>query len=154
MSVSTSVRMALAKGNKRQVELAELLGFTRQAVNLKLAKERWTGAELARVADFTGGKLAFVYPDGQEILVDLPEGTGKRARPARQPAEAEKTPKQKAAEKPAKPKVDGKPGTSKTAAEKTQKKAAAAPGKKAKKPAETRKEKQPVMKEEQLSFFG
>lgn len=154
MSVSTSVRMALAKGNKRQVELAELLGFTRQAVNLKLAKERWTGAELARVADFTGGKLAFVYPDGQEILVDLPEGTGKRARPARQPAEAEKTPKQKAAEKPAKPKTAANPGTSKAGAGKAEKKTAASSGRKAKKPAGSGKEKQPVMKEEQLSFFG
>ena len=72
MSVSTSVRMALAKGNKKQTELAELLGFQRQAVNLKLAKERWTGAELARIAEFTGGKLAFIYPDGQQILIEPP----------------------------------------------------------------------------------
>ena len=73
MSVSTSVRMALAKGNRKQTELAELLGFQRQAVNLKLAKERWTGAELARIAAFTGGRLAFIYPDGQEILIEAPE---------------------------------------------------------------------------------
>ena len=72
MSVSTAVRMALAKGNKRQVELAELLGIQRQPVNLKLAKERWTGAELARIAEFTGGKLAFIYPDGQQILIEPP----------------------------------------------------------------------------------
>ena len=72
MSVSTSVRMALAKGNKKQTELAEMLGFQRQAVNLKLAKERWTGAELARIAEFTGGKLAFIYPDGQQILIEPP----------------------------------------------------------------------------------
>ena len=73
MSVSTSVRMALAKGNRKQTELAELLGFQRQAVNLKLAKDRWTGAELARIAAFTGGRLAFIYPDGQEILIEAPE---------------------------------------------------------------------------------
>lgn len=72
MSISTSVRMALAKGNKKQTELAEMLGFQRQAVNLKLAKERWTGAELARIAEFTGGKLAFIYPDGQQILIEPP----------------------------------------------------------------------------------
>jgi hypothetical protein len=65
--------MALAKGNRKQTELAELLGFQRQAVNLKLAKERWTGAELARIAAFTGGRLAFIYPDGQEILIEAPE---------------------------------------------------------------------------------
>ena len=73
MSVSTAVRMALAKGNKKQTELAEFLGIQRQPVNLKLAKERWTGAELARIADFTGGKLAFIYPDGQQILIEAPE---------------------------------------------------------------------------------
>ncbi len=72
MSVSTAVRMALAKGNKKQTELAEYLGIQRQPVNLKLAKERWTGAELAKVAELTGGKLAFVYPDGQQILIEAP----------------------------------------------------------------------------------
>ena len=72
MSVSTAVRMALAKGNKKQTELAEFLGIQRQPVNLKLAKERWTGAELAKVAELTGGKLAFVYPDGQQILIEPP----------------------------------------------------------------------------------
>ena len=72
MSVSTAVRMALAKGNKKQTELAEFLGIQRQPVNLKLAKERWTGAELAKIAAFTGGKLAFIYPDGQQILIDPP----------------------------------------------------------------------------------
>ena len=152
MSVSTSVRMALAKGNKRQVELAELLGFTRQAVNLKLAKERWTGAELARVADFTGGKLAFVYPDGQQILVDLPDGIAKAARPARQPA-ADKELKQKTAEKPARQKTPEKPQAPRAAAGKTEKKTPA-PGKKTNKPAASGKEKLPLMKEEQLSFFG
>ena len=73
MSVSTAVRMALAKGNKKQTELAGFLGIQRQPVNLKLAKERWTGAELARIAAFTGGKLAFIYPDGQQILIEAPE---------------------------------------------------------------------------------
>ena len=72
MSVSTAVRMALAKGNKKQTELAAYLGIQAAPVNLKLAKERWTGAELARIAAFTGGKLAFIYPDGQEILIELP----------------------------------------------------------------------------------
>ena len=79
VSVSTSVRMALAKGNKRQVELAELLGFTRQAVNLKLAKERWTGAELARVADFTGGKPRDVQNRRGEDTEKSRRGPGKES---------------------------------------------------------------------------
>ena len=79
MSVSTAVRMALAKGNKKQTELAEFLGIQRQPVNLKLAKERWTGAELARIAAFTGGQLAFIYPDGQQILIEAPADPEKSA---------------------------------------------------------------------------
>ena len=73
MSVSTAVRMALTKGNKKQKELAEYLGIQAAPVHLKLVKERWTGAELARIAAFTGGKLAFIYPDGQQILIEAPE---------------------------------------------------------------------------------
>ena len=72
MSVSASVRMALAKGNKRQTDLAKLWGYYPQAVNLKFQKERWTAAELAQIAALTGGKLAFIYPDGQQILIDPP----------------------------------------------------------------------------------
>ncbi len=79
MSVSKAVRMALAKGEKRQVELAEYLGIQARPVNLKLAKERWTGAELAKVAAFTGGKLAFIYPDGQQILIEPPAEEEKTA---------------------------------------------------------------------------
>ena len=79
MSVSSAVRMALAKGKKKQVELAAFLGIQRQPVNLKLAKERWTGAELARIASFTGGKLAFIYPDGEQILIEAPEKETEKA---------------------------------------------------------------------------
>ena len=43
MSVSTAVRMALAKANKKQIELAEFLGIQRQPVNLSLPSpaESW-----------------------------------------------------------------------------------------------------------------
>ncbi len=73
MSVSKAVRMALTKGNKRQTDLVEALGLSSsQSVFLKLQKERWTGTDLATVAELTGGKLAFVYPDGTEIRI--PQG--------------------------------------------------------------------------------
>ena len=48
MSLSDSVRMALKKARKNQTDLI-------------------------RVAKFTGGKLAFIYPDGQQILIEAPE---------------------------------------------------------------------------------
>ena len=124
MSVSTAVRMALAKGNKKQIELAEFLGIQRQAVNLKLAKERWPGAELARIAAFTGGKLACIYPDGQQILIELSDDP---ENPAEKPAEKAK----------AKPKETKAPV-------KAQKKKA---------PAKQKQAKEQGVKEEQISFF-
>ena len=73
MSVSGAVRMALAKDGKKQAALAKILGIQAQSLHLKLVKERWTGAELAKVAEFTGGTLVFLYPDGQMILIDAAE---------------------------------------------------------------------------------
>ena len=78
MSVSASVRMALSKANKRQLSLGELWNTSPQVISNKLRLERWTGEELVQVAAFTGGKLAFVYPDGQEILISAEEKTKKK----------------------------------------------------------------------------
>ncbi len=73
MSVSGAVRMALTKGGKKQAELARAMGIYTQSMYLKMVKERWTGAELAKVAEFTGGKLVFLYPDGQQIPIEAAE---------------------------------------------------------------------------------
>lgn len=70
MSISNSVRMALNKSGKRQIELAALYGCSKQAMSTKFRRESWFGKDLARVAAFTGGKLAFIYPDGQVIYIE------------------------------------------------------------------------------------
>ena len=70
MPVSDNVRMALNKAGISQTELAKLWGTTPQAIYNKLNLERWSAADLVRIADLTGGRLAFVYPDGQQILID------------------------------------------------------------------------------------
>ena len=70
MSVSASVREALAKAQKRQMDLCSVWDTSPQVVSNKFRLERWTGEELAHVAAFTGGKLAFVYPDGQQIFIN------------------------------------------------------------------------------------
>ncbi|MFR5903050.1 MAG: hypothetical protein ACLUIO_26855 [Neglectibacter timonensis] len=71
MSISNSVRMALNKAGKRQIDLAGLYGWSKQAMSTKFSRESWFGKDLARVASFTGGRLAFVYPDGQIIYIDV-----------------------------------------------------------------------------------
>ena len=73
MSVSASVRAALSMAKKRQLDLAALWETSPQVITNKFRLERWTGEELARVAALTGGKLAFVYPDGQQIFIPSSE---------------------------------------------------------------------------------
>lgn len=70
MSISQSVKMALNKAGKRQNDLAALYGCSKQSMSTKFSRESWFGKDLARVADFTGGRLAFVYPDGQQIFIE------------------------------------------------------------------------------------
>ena len=70
MSVTECVWMALRKANRQQGEMAEAWGFSsRQAMNNKFSRGSWSANDLAKVAEFTGGKLVIVYPDGQEILI-------------------------------------------------------------------------------------
>lgn len=73
MSISASVRAALSMAKKRQKDLAALWETSPQVITNKFRLERWNGEELARVAALTGGKLAFVYPDGQQIFIPSSE---------------------------------------------------------------------------------
>ena len=77
MTISDCVRMALQKGGKQQKELAEAWGITSsQALGVKFNRGSWSGNDLANVAEFTGGRLAFIYPDGPQILI-FPESAPK-----------------------------------------------------------------------------
>ncbi len=73
MSASDAVRMAIAKAGIKQNELSKIWGTSPQAIYNKMNLERWTAMDLAQVAKITGGKLAFIYPDGQQILIQVPE---------------------------------------------------------------------------------
>ena len=106
MSASDAVRMAIAKAGIKQTELSKIWGTSPQAIYNKLNLERWTARDLAQIAKITGGKLAFVYPDGQEILIqasetgDAPEPEKpKAAKPKKTPAEKKAAPKKAPAKK-------------------------------------------------------
>lgn len=129
MSVSASVRAALSMAKKRQLDLAALWETSPQVITNKFRLERWTGEELAQVAALTGGKLAFVYPDGQQIFI-LSSETGRKTEVLKQP----KKPKQL------------KPVSGQKEAPKPVEKKAKTPAKK-----KAKKTKRPV--EEQLSMF-
>lgn len=127
MSISDGVRKALKSAKKTQTELGNAWGTTPQVINNKIRQGRWTGEELAQVAALTGGWLAFIYPNGDKILLEASDVAGKR---------------------PAKRKMEKAPAApAKTAAPK-----AAAKPKKAKAPAAPKKRKTPEQ-EEQISLF-
>lgn len=70
MSVSDKVKCVLTLCGKKQLELAEYFGMSKQAMSNKMARESWSATDLAKVAKFTGCKLFFEMPDGQRIYID------------------------------------------------------------------------------------
>lgn len=70
MSVSDKVKCVLTLCGKKQLELAEYFGMSKQTMSNKMARESWSAADLAKVAAFTGSKLFFEMPDGQRISID------------------------------------------------------------------------------------
>ena len=70
MVVSDAIRKAMKKAKLSQTRLGEIWGTTPQVINNKMRLQRWTAEELAQVAGYTGGKLMFVYPDGEQIEIE------------------------------------------------------------------------------------
>ena len=126
MAVSKAVRMALKKAGKQNGDLAKRWGYTINAVSNKFAWERWTGKELSEVAELTGGQLAFIYPDGTQIMIPQED-------PKKEAAVPEKPQKAKATSVPKKEKTPAKP--------------------KKKEQAKPKKAKEPKVMEQQISFF-
>lgn len=76
--VSDSVSMALQKAGKKQKDLAERWGKTKQSMSMKFVNDSFFGDDLVDIAKFTGGKLAFIYPDGTVINIDVDPDMSKR----------------------------------------------------------------------------
>ena len=70
MSVSNKVKGLLALSGKRQIELADFFGMTKQTMSNKMARDSWSAKDLARVAEFVGCKIGFLLPDGQHIFLE------------------------------------------------------------------------------------
>ena len=79
MNTSACVKALITNAGIKQGDLAPVLGVgSVQAVSNKFRLNRWTAEELVKVAEFTGCKLAFVFPDGERIVI----GDGSGADPA------------------------------------------------------------------------
>ncbi|MCR5295262.1 MAG: hypothetical protein K6E30_08865 [Lachnospiraceae bacterium] len=70
MFVSDAIRKAMKKAKLSQTRLGEIWDTTPQVINNKMRLQRWTAEELAQVAGYTGGKLMFVFPDGEQIEIE------------------------------------------------------------------------------------
>lgn len=70
MALSDKVKGIIAMVGKQQQELAQYFGMSKQVMNNKLSRNSWSGKDLIKVADFVGGQLAIILPDGQKIILD------------------------------------------------------------------------------------
>ena len=68
MSISSKVGALLSLKNMKQQDLMGPLDMsTKQTLSNKFVNDRWSGKDLIAVADATGCKLSFVFPDGSHI---------------------------------------------------------------------------------------
>lgn len=77
MSVSNKVKGLLALRGLKQIDLAAHFGMTKQTMSNKISRNSWYATDLIKVADFCGCKLAFILPDGQQIIIDDDSSEGK-----------------------------------------------------------------------------
>ena len=80
MSVSNKVKGLLAFRGRKQIDLAAHFGMSKQTMSNKFARNSWFATDLIKVANFCGCKLAFVLPDGQQIVIE-DDGEEKRKTP-------------------------------------------------------------------------
>ena len=70
MAISDKVKGLLALSGKKQIDLAAYFGMSKQTMSNKFARNSWFAKDLISVAEFCGCKLAFVMPDGQQIIIE------------------------------------------------------------------------------------
>ena len=73
MSASEKVKAVLSCSGKKQIELAEYFGMRKQNLSTKMQRGSWSAEDLARVAEFVGGRVGFILPNGTTILLDSPK---------------------------------------------------------------------------------
>lgn len=81
MNTSAAIKAIINNAKVKQGDLAQVLGVgSVQAVSNKFRLNRWTASELVSIAEFTGCKLAFILPSGEQVLISgdpvqaVPEG--------------------------------------------------------------------------------
>ena len=71
MSITNSIRAVLGMAGMKQRDLLPVFGLANpQSLSNKFRGERWSASDLVKVAEVTGCKVAFVFPDGQQVFID------------------------------------------------------------------------------------
>lgn len=71
MSISANIKALLALSDKKVSDLiSPLCMSSRQSLSNKFTNERWSAQDLATVAALCGCKLAFILPNGQQLVID------------------------------------------------------------------------------------
>lgn len=73
MSASNEIKAVLRLCNKKQLDLAAHFNMSTQTMSNKMARGSWSASDLVEVAEFTGCKVAFILPDGRQIVLENEE---------------------------------------------------------------------------------
>ena len=70
MSTSSRVKALLELTETDQRDFAAAFGMTTpQAMNNKMRRDSWSAKDLAKAAALCGAKLAFILPDGSQLVL-------------------------------------------------------------------------------------
>ena len=71
MGVSANIKALLALSGLKQSDLLQPLSMSsRQSLSNKFTNERWSAQDLVDISRLCGCKLAFIMPNGQQIIVE------------------------------------------------------------------------------------
>ena len=71
MSISANIKALLALSGLKQSDLLQPLNMSsRQSLSNKFTNERWSAQDLVDISHLCGCKLAFIMPNGQQIIVE------------------------------------------------------------------------------------
>lgn len=68
--VTDKIKALLALAGKKNMDLAEIFGMTRQSMTNKMSGNRYSADDLIRIASFTNCRVCFLLEDGQHIFLD------------------------------------------------------------------------------------
>ena len=70
MTTSSRIKALLELTSTEQTAFAATFGMTTpQAMNNKLRRDSWSAKDLAKAAVLCGARLAFILPDGSQLIL-------------------------------------------------------------------------------------